>query len=66
MDRRHARLVTPGDVEALAAALLQAVELDRDAVRAHAVATCSVEAMVDGYEVLYGDCATDPSAERAA
>ena len=62
VDRRHARLVTPGDVEALAAALLQAVELDRDAVRAHAVATCSVEAMVDGYEEMYAG----PAAERAA
>ncbi len=53
VDRRHARLVAPDDVLALAAALLAAMELDRDEVRAHAVATCSVEVMVDGYELLY-------------
>ena len=50
---RTARLVEPDDVRALAAALLEAVQLDRDEVRAHALATCSVEAMVDGYEALY-------------
>jgi len=48
-----ARLVQPDDVPALAIALLEAVQLDRDEVRAHALATCSVEAMVDGYEALY-------------
>ena len=47
---------------ALAAAVLQAAELDRDQARAPAVSTCSVEAMVDGYEALYGL----PAAERAA
>ena len=62
VDTRHARLVQPGDVEALATALLQAVELDRDRVRAHAVATCSVEAMVDRYETLY----TGPAQVQAA
>lgn len=50
---RHARLVVPGDVGALAVALVEAMDLDRDEVRAHAVATCSVEAMIDGYENLY-------------
>ena len=51
--REHGRLVAPDDVAALAAGLLEAVELDRDVVRAHALATCSVDAMVDGYERLY-------------
>lgn len=53
LDDRHGRLVAPGDVAALARGLLEAVELDRDAVRDHAVATCSVAAMLDGYELLY-------------
>ncbi len=53
VDRRHARLVAPGDVAGLARALAEATTLDRDAVRAHAVATCSVAAMIDGYERLY-------------
>jgi len=51
--RQHGRLVPGDDVTALAAALREAVELDRDAVRAYAVQTCSVEAMVDAYERLY-------------
>lgn len=54
VDRRHARLVAPGDVGALAHALTEAVDLDRDAARRHAVATCSVTAMVQRYEDLYG------------
>jgi glycosyltransferase involved in cell wall biosynthesis len=54
VDRRHARLVTPGDVGALAVALTEAVDLDRDAARHHAVSTCSLTAMIDGYEDLYG------------
>jgi len=62
VDDRHARLVQPGDVEALAQALCEAVHLDRDAARAHAVATCSVDAMVDAYEDLYAS----PVVERVA
>ncbi len=54
VDRRHARLVAPGDVAGLARALCEATMLDRDVVRAHAVATCSVAAMIDGYEHVYG------------
>ena len=56
---RHGRLVASDPeepavaVDALAAALVLAAELDRDEVRAHAVATCSVGAMIDGYELLY-------------
>jgi glycosyltransferase involved in cell wall biosynthesis len=62
VDHRHARLVSPGDVEALAQALREAVHLDRDGARAHAVETCSVDTMVDAYEDLYAS----PIAERAA
>jgi glycosyltransferase involved in cell wall biosynthesis len=62
VDARHARLVRPDDVPALAQALLQAVELDRDVVRAHATATCSVEAMVDAYEDLYALSVVDEAA----
>ncbi len=50
-------LVTPGDVDALAVAITRAALLDRDAVRRHAVRTCSVETMVDGYERLYRELA---------
>jgi glycosyltransferase involved in cell wall biosynthesis len=71
VDDRHARLV-PGAgrdaeavVEDLSAALLQAVGLDRDACREHAVRTCSVEAMVDAYERLYAELA-EQRAGRAA
>ena len=62
VDHGHARLVRPDDVDALARAMVEAAELDRGAARAHAVATCSVEAMIDGYENLYGD----PLAQQAA
>ena len=54
VDDRHGRLVAADDVVGLARALVAAAELDRQAVRAHAVRTCSVEAMIDGYEALYG------------
>jgi hypothetical protein len=54
--------VRPDDVDALARAMVEAAELDRGAARAHAVATCSVEAMIDGYESLYGE----PLAQQAA
>jgi len=53
VDARHARLVAGNDVPGLARALSEARELDRDEIRAHAVDTCSVEAMIDGYERLY-------------
>jgi glycosyltransferase involved in cell wall biosynthesis len=62
VDDRHARLVAPDDVPALAVALVQAIELDRDEVRAHAISTCSLDAMLDAYERLYAA----PPAERAA
>ncbi|HEX4902115.1 MAG TPA: glycosyltransferase [Acidimicrobiales bacterium] len=44
------RLAPPGDVEALAAAIAEARVLDRAACRSHAVATFSLERMVDQYE----------------
>jgi glycosyltransferase involved in cell wall biosynthesis len=47
------RLVAPGDVRALAAAIGPATALSRAAARAHAVRSCSVERMVDGYEAIY-------------
>ena len=62
VDDRHARLVAPGDVAALARALTEVVELDRDAVRRHAVAACSVTVMIEAYEDLYEGLAV----ERAA
>ena len=54
VDAACARLVAPDNVPALAVALAEAVTLDRDAARSRAVSTCSVEAMIDGYEDLYG------------
>jgi len=62
VDDRHGRLVAPGDAPALAAGLLEAMTLDREAVRAHAVATCSVDVMVERYEELYAE----PRVRRAA
>lgn len=47
------RLAEAGDADDLARAILEARELDRDAVRAHAVRTCSVATMTDAYEALY-------------
>ena len=51
--REHGRLVPAGAVTDLARALVRAGDLDRDVIRQHAVQTCSVEAMLDGYEQLY-------------
>ncbi len=48
-------LVPPGDVAALAAAVVTAAGLDRRAVRAHAEATCGQDAMVEGYLAHYAD-----------
>ena len=56
------RLVAPGDVEALAAALGPASRLSRATAREHAVRTCSLEAMVDRYVELYDSLATAPVA----
>ena len=48
------RLVAPGDVHGLAAAVGDATRLSRAAAREHAVRECSLERMVDRYEDLYG------------
>ncbi|HEY0642646.1 MAG TPA: hypothetical protein VGD39_04445, partial [Nocardioides sp.] len=47
------RLATPGDVDMLAAAIRDAMTLDRARCRAHAEAALSLERMVDLYEELY-------------
>ncbi len=54
-------LAAPGDVAGLARAILAAAGLDREAARRHAERTCSVEAMVDGYERLYREIAAGPA-----
>jgi glycosyltransferase involved in cell wall biosynthesis len=46
-------LAPAGDVAALAEAIGQAATRDRETVRAHAVAHCSLTRMVDDYERLY-------------
>lgn len=46
-------VVPPDDVEALADAVVRAATLDRDGVRAVAVRDCSLQRMVDEYDVLY-------------
>ena len=46
-------LVEPGDIPELASAIDRAALLDRRAARSHAVRTCSIDTMVDGYEQLY-------------
>jgi glycosyltransferase involved in cell wall biosynthesis len=57
LDADCGRLVEPGDVEALAAALPDAAGLSRAAAREHAVRDCSLETMVDRYVELYGELA---------
>jgi glycosyltransferase involved in cell wall biosynthesis len=47
------RLATPSDVDMLAAAIRDAMTLDRAQCRAHAEAALSLERMVDLYEELY-------------
>jgi glycosyltransferase involved in cell wall biosynthesis len=53
LDADCGRLVDPGDVPALAAALGPACRLSRVAARRRALSTCSLDAMVDGYVELY-------------
>ena len=48
------RLVAPGDVRGLAAAIGERAGLSRAAAREHAVRECSLERMVDRYVELYG------------
>ena len=49
-------IVAEGDVPALAAAALQALQMDRTSVRRHAVERFSLQRMVDHYETLYRAC----------
>lgn len=53
--RAGGRLVPGGDVAGLAVAVREAADLDRTRVRAHAVANCSLDAMVTRYKRLYED-----------
>jgi glycosyltransferase involved in cell wall biosynthesis len=53
LDARTGRLVAPGDVRALAAAIEPTTALSRADARARAVSACSVDRMVDGYEDIY-------------
>jgi glycosyltransferase involved in cell wall biosynthesis len=62
LNEQCGRLVASGDVEALAAALGPARGLSRTAARTHAVHTCSLDAMVDGYVELYETLAAAPVA----
>jgi glycosyltransferase involved in cell wall biosynthesis len=48
-------LAVPDDVAGLAAAILQAGELDRAAARRRAELHCSITSMVEGYERLYAE-----------
>lgn len=52
-DHASAVLVTPGDVDALAAAALRACRLSRTAARRRAETHCSITQMLDSYEALY-------------
>jgi glycosyltransferase involved in cell wall biosynthesis len=54
------RLVAPGDVEALAAAIGPASKLSRDTARRHAERFCSLERMVERYSALYRELARTP------
>ncbi|TQK30174.1 glycosyltransferase [Arthrobacter sp. SLBN-53] len=58
LDPRAGRLVPPGDVAAMAAAIPDAVDLPREQVRSHAVRCCSEDAMVRTYLSLYTDMLT--------
>ncbi|NGP06134.1 glycosyltransferase [Rhodococcus sp. 14C212] len=53
LDRRSGRLVAPGDVAALAAAVPHAVRLSRRDARRRAETFCSERTMVDSYLGLY-------------
>jgi glycosyltransferase involved in cell wall biosynthesis len=62
VDRLTGELVTPGDVEALGAAMRSAAARDRRAVRRRAVDRFSLTRMVDAYERTYLDMAGLPGA----
>ncbi|MEU0494118.1 glycosyltransferase [Mycobacterium sp. NPDC006124] len=53
IDSQSGRLVTPGDVAAMAAAIPEAIGLPREAVRHSAVMRCSARSMVTRYLAIY-------------
>jgi glycosyltransferase involved in cell wall biosynthesis len=57
LDEDCGRLVAPGEVAGLAAALHDASRLSRRAARERAVRDCSLESMVERYVDLYGELA---------
>ncbi|MCW2868644.1 MAG: glycosyl transferase family 1 [Marmoricola sp.] len=59
VDSASGVLVTPGDTDALGAAMRRAARLDRAGVRARAVSHFSHELMVERYEWLYRDMASE-------
>jgi glycosyltransferase involved in cell wall biosynthesis len=60
------RLVAPGDVDAMSAAVPHALALDRELVHQHALAQCSASAMVGGYLDLYRAMIDDASTDTAS
>lgn len=67
VDLLAGRLVRPGDIEAMAAAVPHVLALDRERVHQHALVRCAASAMVDGYLNLYRamiDEATDGTHDR--
>lgn len=57
IDRSCAFLVPPGDIAALAQAVLDADGLSRSGARLRAEQNCSLDRMVDSYVALYGELA---------
>lgn len=55
LDAQCGRLVMPGDVAAMAAAIPEAVGLSRSDVRERAIVTCGAAAMVTRYLAIYRD-----------
>lgn len=58
------RLVAPDDVDAMAAALPEVLQLDRAEVHRHARTACASAAMVTGYLDLYRDMIEDGAHDR--
>lgn len=63
LDPCAGRLVAPGDVHAMAAAIPEVLALDRFTVRQHAIDRCSAEAMLDNYLTLYQQMITESGGE---
>ena len=62
VDRSVGRLAPVGDVARLAAAILDARDLDRDACRRHAIERFSLDTMVDRYAAAFRRCTSTPCA----